>query len=49
MADQKRWKDCSLMRCQTWDNGAEMTADSLTEVEVGIAVMIRTFALLERE
>ena len=24
------------MRCQTWESGAEMTADSLTEAEVGM-------------
>ena len=35
-AVQKVLKDSSLMRCQTELKGAEMTADSVTEVEVGI-------------
>ena len=30
-------KSCSLMKCQTWDSGALMTADSTTEVLVGMA------------
>ena len=37
-ADQKVGKEGSLMRCQTWEREAEITADSDTEVEVGIAV-----------
>jgi len=36
-ADHQEEKSWSLMRCQTWDRGALMTADSVTEVEVGIA------------
>ena len=38
--DQKVWKSGSLMRCQTEERGAGMTADSVMEVEVGIAVDI---------
>ena len=34
--DQKSAKFSSLMRCQTELKGAEMTADSVTEVEVGM-------------
>jgi hypothetical protein len=33
---QKEGKLWSFMRCQTWLKGAEMTADSVTEVEVGM-------------
>jgi len=32
---QNLWKSGSLMRCQTWESGAAMTADSETVVEVG--------------
>ena len=35
-AVQKSLKDSSLMRCQTELKGADMTADSVTEVEVGM-------------
>jgi hypothetical protein len=45
-AVQKMLKDSSLMRCQTELKGAEMTADSVTEVEVGIREDI--FGLLFR-
>ena len=33
---QKLWKSCSLIRCQTCESWAWMTADSVTEVEVGM-------------
>lgn len=33
------------MRCQTEEKGAAMTADSLTEVEVGIAGMVAVVLL----
>jgi hypothetical protein len=39
-ADQKWLKFWSLIRCQTWLNLASMTADSVTEVEVGIREVI---------
>jgi hypothetical protein len=35
-ADQNLLKSWSLIRCQTSLKGASMTADSLTEVEVGM-------------
>ena len=38
--DQKVWKSGSLMRCQTEEREAGMTADSVMEVEVGMAVDI---------
>ena len=40
-ADQNLEKSWILMRCQTWERGARMTADSLTEVEVGMADMVK--------
>ena len=36
---QKEENSCSLMRCQTALKGASMTADSLTEVDVGMRVL----------
>lgn len=38
MALQNLEKSCSLMWCHTAERGALMTADSRTEVEVGMAV-----------
>ena len=46
---------CSLMRCQTSEGWASMTADSRTEVEVGMApdmfrdLVVRSSLLLEIE
>jgi hypothetical protein len=40
-ADQNLEKSWILIRCQTWERGARMTADSLTEVEVGMADMVK--------
>lgn len=37
---QKVWKLGSLIRCQTWERGEAMTADSETVVEVGGGVGI---------
>jgi hypothetical protein len=39
-------KSCSLIKCQTCESGALMTADSTTEVDVGIAVEAILRALL---
>ncbi len=46
-AVQKELKLSSLIRCQTWLNGASMTADSVTEVEVGMrdAIWVDAVAL----
>ena len=41
-ADQNLEKSWILMRCQTWDRGALMTADSVTEVEVWMADMLKS-------
>jgi hypothetical protein len=38
--DQKVEKEGSLIRCQTALKGASMTADSLTEVEVGMGAIV---------
>jgi hypothetical protein len=38
--DQNLLKSWSLIRCQTLLKGASITADSLTEVEVGMADMV---------
>jgi hypothetical protein len=46
---QKEAKFCSLMRCQTALMGASITADSVTEVEVGIRdIVIGYYAFTRR-
>jgi hypothetical protein len=39
-ADHQLEKEGSLMRCHTALKGASMTADSLTEVEVGMGAIV---------
>jgi hypothetical protein len=42
-ADQNLEKSWILIRCQTCERGARMMADSLTEVEVGMADILKVF------